>query len=716
MELDSARGILVQESRELLSAMEAGLLDIENHGMSGDAINAVFRAAHTIKGSAGLFGLENIVSFTHVMENVLDRVRSGRLTLDDDLFSLLLVSGDYMSRLIDTIENGEEGSEPDAPLRSRLLEQLNTYLPEATVKISKKEKAETDGERVSSDNWHISLRLSPDVLRSGMDPISFLRYLEKLGQIIYLETITDALPSVEEMDPETLYFGYEIAFASNASKQQIEDVFEFVREDSMISILPPHSKVEEFIALIKLLPESPKRLGEMLVASGALTEAELQRLLNKQQAAGEQKPLLGTLLVEEQVVHASVVSAALSKQQERQERKQPEQRFIKVDVDKLDALINLVGELVIAGAGARLAAREDGGARCQETSERVGDLVEDIRDTALNLRMVPIGEVFQRYPRVVRDISRELGKKIDLQVSGADTELDKSMVEKLADPLTHIVRNAIDHGIESMERRQAAGKPEIGTLRLHAYHESGSIVIEVSDDGAGLNKEKIRRKAVERGLISAEESLSDAEIYRLIFEPGFSTAEQITNLSGRGVGMDVVRKNIDSLRGDVEVESNEGQGATVRIRLPLTLAIIDGFQVMVGEHSFVLPLELVTECSDLAAASIYRHFVRLRNEPVPFIRLREWFGISGPPPIRESLIVVQYGHQRLGLAVDRLVGELQAVIKPLGALFKHRTELSGSTILGNGDVALILDVPPLVHGVLRQFAPHEANAVIPNAG
>lgn len=707
MDLDSARGALVQESRELLTAMEAGLLDIEQHGMSTDAINAVFRAAHTIKGSAGLFALDHIVSFTHVMENVLDRVRSNRLDMSGELLSLLLSTGDYLSRMIDAIDNGQDEQEPDPAERARLLQQLADFLPSenkhvATAKQPAPAVEVMEGEAFGVDSWHISLRLSPDVLRSGMDPLSFLRYLGRLGRIVYLNTITDPLPAAAEMDPETLYLGFEIEFESSADKQAIENVFEFVREESLIRILPPRSKIDDYVAHINALPEQPKMLGEILVASGALTRTELENVLAQQANASGRKPPIGTLLVEEQVVHPGVVSAALTKQQEKSDKKQHEQRFIKVDVDKLDALINLVGELVIAGAGARLAAKTDGARASEEATAIVSDLVEGIRDAALSLRMVPIGEVFQRYPRVVRDISKDLGKKIELLISGAETELDKSMVEKLADPLTHIVRNAIDHGIESVERRQAAGKPATGTLRLHAYHDSGSIAIEISDDGAGLNKDRIRQKGIERGLITADQVLSDEEIYRLVFEPGFSTAEQITNLSGRGVGMDVVRKNIDALRGEVDVESREGEGATVRIRLPLTLAIIDGFQVAVEGASFVLPLEMVKECADLVNADIYRNIVNLRGEPLPFIRLRELFLLDGAQPARESLVVVQYGGQRVGLVVDQLVGELQAVIKPLGTLFRDMRGISGTTILGNGQVALILDVPNLAHSITAQ--------------
>jgi two-component system, chemotaxis family, sensor kinase CheA len=311
--------------------------------------------------------------------------------------------------------------------------------------------------------------------------------------------------------------------------------------------------------------------------------------------------------------------------------------------------------------------------------------------------MIPIGEVFQRFPRVVRDVSQELGKRIELVITGAETELDKSMVEKLSDPLLHIVRNAMDHGIEAVEAREAAGKSPVGTLRLHAYHESGCIVIEVNDDGRGLDAKRIFDKAVERGMIAPDAVLTEAEVHQLIFAPGFSTAAAVTNLSGRGVGMDVVKRNIEQLRGDIEILSVAGQGTTMRIRLPLTLAIIDGFQVAVGESVFVIPLDLVVECADMAISTGGQHIVNLRGEPLPYVRLRELFDLpAAQAGTRESLVVVAYGQQRAGLVVDRLLGEFQAVIKPLGQLFRGLKGLSGSTILGDGSVALILDVPMLV--------------------
>lgn len=705
MNLDSARGALVQEGRELLAAMEEALLAIEDEGLTEERINAVFRAAHTIKGSAGLFGLESLVSFTHVAESLLDQVRTGELFVEGAMLSLLLTCGDYIGSLLTAVEEGSEMQEPNAVLRAHLLTQLQEYLdrthsdpgPEVEAAYAGESATEdASGESVGSRFWHLSLRLSADVLRNGMDPVSFLRYLGKLGRIVHLHTVTDQLPIGDRFDAESCYLGFELEFDSTASKQEIESVFEFVRDDCQLSILPPHSRVEEYLRLIKALPESPQRLGEILVQSGALTEAELDRVLERQRLETAPVPLLGSLLLEDQLVPQPVMTAALNKQKNSEDKRVHEQVFIKVEVGKLDQLINLVGELVIAGAATNLHALRRDMDMLEEAAQSMSVLVESIRDASLSLRMVAIGEVFQRFPRVVRDISKELGKDIQLLVTGADTELDKSMVERLADPLMHIVRNAMDHGIETAQERLANGKVASGSLRLNAYHESGSIVIEVSDDGRGLDRQRILAKALQRGLVQQDQVLSDAEVYRLIFEPGFSTAEHVTNLSGRGVGMDVVRRNIELLRGEVEVLSEFGRGTTVRIRLPLTLAIIDGFQVRVGEEHFVLPLDQVIECVDLPSQEGRHHLISLRGEPLPFLRLRELFSISGASSGRESLVVLQHGAHRAGLVVDQLVGEFQAVIKPLGMLFQKSRGLSGSTILGDGRVALILDVANLL--------------------
>jgi two-component system chemotaxis sensor kinase CheA len=396
-----------------------------------------------------------------------------------------------------------------------------------------------------------------------------------------------------------------------------------------------------------------------------------------------------------------VVQAAAVKQKTNDDRRSVESKLLKVPADRLDALIDRVGELVIAGVGTHLQISHINQPTIMESAELLLSLVEDIRDMALRLRMVAIGEVFSRFPRVVRDVSKELGKDIELRIRGAEAELDKSMVDKIGDPLMHLIRNSMDHGIESAETRLARGKPARGTVELNAYHESGSINIEVRDDGAGLDRERILRKAVESGLVSADDKLSDQDIDRLILAPGFSTAEKVTNLSGRGVGMDVVRSNIEALRGTLDIESVPGQGTTMRLCLPLTLAIIDGFHVGVGNSHFIIPLDMVVECIELPADVGVREYLEQRDEALPFIRLHELFNEPGAEHPRPRVIIVRFARQRAGLVVDRIYGKCQTVIKPLGPLFTEVPAISGSTIIGNGEVGMILDIPALIQAFKR---------------
>ena len=723
MNLDQALHTFVAEAGELLVEMEDALLRLEAEPENEERVHALFRAAHTIKGSAGLFGLDAIVAFTHGVESALDRVRNGELAVSGELVATLLPCRDHIQRLLGFIPDMEVDEDTRAAGDS-LSAQLRRFLGMPATEaagvgarppaVAEARVEASGGGIVATDNWHISLRFGRDVLRNGMDPLSFIRYLGTLGDVVSVTTLDDAMPGADEMDPESCYLGFEIDLKSDADKAAIEGVFEFVREDSVIHILPPRSMTSKFVELIRALPEDDRRLGEILVSSGAMTRSELDQGLEIQRlqveaAAGDARPL-GEILVEEKTVAAEIVETALDKQKQAKEHRTAESKLVRVQADKLDRLINLVGELVIAGAGANLLAQRQGDGALQEATALMSRLVEEIRDGALRLRMVQIGETFSRFQRVVRDTSRELGKDIELVITGAETELDKSVVEKIGDPLTHLVRNSMDHGIEPAELRAARGKPAKGRLMLNAYHDSGSIVIEVSDDGGGLNRDKILAKAIERGVVSPNQNLTDHEIYQLIFEAGFSTADQVSNLSGRGVGMDVVRRNIEALRGTVELDSVPGEGTTVRIRLPLTLAIIDGFLVGVGEAAYVVPLEMVLECVELSDEDrrdlAKRAYVNLRGEVLPFVRLRDHFEVTGAAGRRENVVVVQYGSHKAGLVVDDLMGEFQTVIKPLGKMFSRVKGISGSTILGTGAVALILDVPSLI----QQAAAREAGS------
>ena len=716
--MDELTSVFIQEGREQLQAMETGLLELEQQPDNHDVINGIFRAAHTIKGASGVIECHFIEQFMHKVENILDRLRNGEIHVSSELTGVLLRSCDHLSALMDVLESGAAAPPDEVSQRGQaLLNELaavtndkagDAASPENHALIEAEAEVEAlGGGVVNTDSWHISVRFGPHMLRGGMDPLSFLRYLASLGEILALETVPDAMPEASEMDPESCYLGFEIRLQTRSSKADIERVFDFCRDDCELRILPPNSKLAEYVKLIRELPEDDMRLGEMLVRCGALTQGELEAgLFSQQQSKAPADPTndstpptppLGEILVDNKVVHKEVVEAAVSKQAQVSEKKAVEARLIRVQADKLDQLIDLVGELVIAGASANLLAQRSGQSELFESTSILSRLVENIRDSALQLRMVQIGETFNRFNRVVRDVSKELDKEIDLIITGAETELDKSVVEKIGDPLMHLVRNSMDHGIEKADAREARGKSRRGTVQLNAYHDSGSIVIEVMDDGAGLPRDKILQKAIDKGLVQPTQQLSDQEIINLIWEPGFSTAEQVTNLSGRGVGMDVVRRNIQSLRGSCEVSSIEGEGATFTIRLPLTLAIIDGFLVGVGKSSYVIPLDMVIECIELKEESADRDFLNLRGEVLPFVRLREMFEIEGDRPIRENIVVVQYAGQKAGIVVDQLLGEFQTVIKPLSSIFRHLRGIGGSTILGTGEVALILDVQALIH-------------------
>ncbi len=610
------------------------------------------------------------------------------------MVSALLPCVDHISSLIEGIPEGRLSPDAaQAATGARLLAGLEPYLSEGSAPLPPATAEVTAG---SDAAWHLDLRFGPDCLRNGMDPLSFLRYLSSLGEITHVVTDTDRLPEAAAMDPETCYLGFAVDLTTAAPKSEIEAVFDFVREDSDIRITPAESSLDAYVKAIRAMPEND-RIGDVLITSGAVTEQEMAEALRIQQERtaklGSATPVpIGEILIEQGIVPRDIVDAALSKQRRTTEtRSSQDTRTIRVDAARLDKLIDLVGELVIAQSSTGVA-----GGGISEAQSEVMRLVDEVRHSALSLRMVPIGTTLRRFERVVRDVCMELGKEVSLVITGGDTEMDKALVERISDPLLHLVRNSLDHGIEQAAERRRHGKSPQGTLRLNAYHDAGNIVIEVTDDGHGLDRDRILAKAVERELVGPDAVLTDAEVYNLIFEPGFSTAASVSNLSGRGVGMDVVKRNVGALRGSIEVETTRGIGTTIRIRLPLTLAIIDGFLVGVGPSSFIVPLDRVTECVELPVGQLGRECMNLRGEVLPFIRLRQLFHIPGAEARRQSVVIVEQSGQRTGLVVDSLLGELQTVIKPLGVLFSRVKCVSGSTILGNGEIALILDVGPLI--------------------
>lgn len=704
MSTETIKDVFLVEARDQLDALETTLLSLERDPQDEATIHTAFRAAHTIKGSSAMADATAITAFTHNVENVLDRMREGALAVEPDLVSLLLACADHIGLLLGLFR---EDTPLDAETRlqgEHLLERLMPWLEEVSEgKTSPQASAVAGGEhagRLACGHWHISIRLGPEIFQRGVEPVGLIRYLATLGELLRVQTVHSRLPAVAEMDPELCYLDFEIDFRGDVSRATIEQAFAFLDSDSEVLILEPNAAMQDVVRTAQGLAYDPSRWLHRLADAQTLSADEHAILRNLLANANVAQSATGHKS-QHQVAseHTEVPSAQGARQSGKPVAAQPQ---LRVDADKLDRLVDLVGELVIAGAAASVMASRVGREELTESLSVVSRLIEDMREAAMQMRMVQISGTFNRFQRVVRDVSIELDKDIELKTHGGDTELDKSVVEKIGDPLMHLVRNSMDHGIESAEVRQAAGKPAKGCVTLSAQHEAGSILIEVRDDGAGLSTQKILAKAIERKLVSPSQTLTEAEIHQLIFEPGFSTAERVTELSGRGVGMDVVRRNIQALRGSVAVESRPGQGCSFLIRLPLTLAIIDGFRVGIGDAHFVIPLDMVAECIKHDGQNRSCDYLSLRGEMLPFVRLRELFGSEAPETdVAENVVVVRHAGQQVGIVVEKLYGEMQAVIKPLGVMFQGIKGLAGSTLLGGGEIAVILDIPRLIEGASR---------------
>ena len=725
MEIDENIQIFISEGEELLQEMEDSLLELEDSDTDDEVLAKIFRAAHTIKGSAGLFGFDHIIHFTHIVENILDDMRNCLIPTSSDLITVLMRSRDYIITLLDGLADDFEGDKAEEEELIHLLQAFKTGEPASAAGESPDASAQADNteeagstEHSLTDHYHISVRYGPDTLRQGFDPASIFLQLADIGEIREAVYIDQNLPILNEIDPEGCFLGWEIALKSDAKKEDINEIFQYM-DGCQLTILSPQSNFSEYQHLIDQLPEEEMALGQILLQTGSLTQDELQTVLNQQKEsadAGEpaSKNLTGDLLVENQMVQEEVVNEALNKQSKVREQKQKALTFVKVDSEKLDKLINLVGELVINGAKLDQITDSVANEELNETMESMTLALEVLREIALGLRMVPIGMTFNRYHRVIRDISKELDKKIKLEIYGADTELDKTVIEKIGDPLMHLIRNSLDHGIEMPDERVRRGKPAEGTVTLQAQHEAGYITIQIIDDGKGLDADVLLEKGIEKGIVKASDKLSKQEIFNLIFAAGFSTAKEVSNISGRGVGMDVVRRNIESLRGNVYIDSELGTGTTITIQLPLTLAIIDGFNVSIDEESYIFPLDMVHECLTLTQSQIeeasMHDYITLREEVLPIVHLKEHFDInhkqlngevvSEQRRRRNNIVVVQFANKKIGLMVDELLGEVQAVIKPLGQVFKGLSGFAGFTILGSGLVALVLDIPSLIKQVV----------------
>lgn len=695
MDINKARALFFEEAYEQCDNLEHALLDRESYPAHPDTYNLMFRTAHTIKGSAGMLGLTMLVRFAHAMENMLERLRSGEIALDEHLINLLLACNDQLRDLLQGAEHNPELQQTETQQILALLSQLQGHQTLPSQPLAMPSPAPVASQDLCP--WHLSLRFYPALYQDGFDLLAFIRYLANLGQIHLVQPVWHEWPPLQLLDPTECFLGYEIGLLSAEPRERILGTFDFVAHASLISLLTPHQD-------LALFAEQGQRLAawrdeplsaqlQRWVAAQALTEAEAASI-----ASGD-LPNAATTPAPTEPEPAPIPAP----QVQAKPQLRAEGHYIRIEAAKLDRLINRVGELVIATSATTLQARLRGDAELIESVATVNTLVEGIRDDALTLRMVPINEIFNRFPRLVHELSQQTGKEIQLQIRNADTDIDKSMVEKLTDPLMHLVRNAADHGLEDQALRLAAGKPAQGVITLNAYHDAGAVVVEVSDDGRGIDRDKILAKAHAQGMVPEGKVLGEQEVFQLLFMPGFSTATDVSDLSGRGVGLDVVKRNLEFLRGETTIESRLGMGTTFRLRLPLTLAIIDGFRIEVDHASLVIPLDMMVECIDLPLDALHSQSrqINVRGEWVPFIVLRELFALPAATE-PEFVVMVDYADNRAGIVVDRLIGEVQAVIKPLGDLFKSLRYVSGSTILGNGQPALILDVPQLIQLAWRR--------------
>lgn len=646
----------LEDMDEQLSIMESSLLDISDVNLEEidkEKINNIFRAMHTMKGNAGLFGYKVIVDFAHLAESLLEEIRNNRINITKELIELFLLINDHSKHLIQSTIKDEKLDFKQQEQHNLLLTQLNKYLnieekeEQLSVQIIEKDTS-TDVIKYS-----ISIKLEKDFFKSGMDMLSIVKYLDAIGNVLDTKLIIDEIPSFYELEPLDAYIKLNLIYETSEDKSEIVDAFEFVQEDIKLII-----NVIEEVVIKKQVDEKT----EVNIVKEATKVIEKQKPIQKKQFINN-----------------------LS---------------LKVDSTKVDKLINQMSELVIANAKILEHIKKSKNIELHEAVEDMSDILAEVRNGVMNIRMVQVSDSFSKLRRIVSEATKKSDKEISFEIIGGETELDKTVIEKISDPLVHMLRNSVDHGIESPQDRINKGKEAKGKIILKAYHDSGTIVIEISDDGAGINKDKILKKAIERKLIKNSEKLRDKEIYDLIFVPGFSTAQEISNISGRGVGMDVVKRNIEELRGIISIDSKLDIGTTIKIRLPLTLAIIDGFLIEASNSKYIIPIDSIQEClefTSIAQEEMKNNgYITLRSNILPILDVAKHFKEEELEKKRKNIVVVKFGTQRVGLKVDELFGEFQTVIKPLGRLFRNVSDISGGTLLGNGEIALILDIQKLI--------------------
>ena len=676
-----------QETEERLAEVEEAVLDIEQNPHDKEGVNRLFRAMHTIKGSGAMCGFDDIAAFTHHVENVLEKVRRGVIPVTKELTDIILASRDQIKIMLeaaygkDVVADAEHSACITVALKNLLAESWQGKTIDPPLSEDKEQ----------SRTYRIQFRPGKGIFGTGTDPAFLLAELAELGECS-LDGHKHSIPELKDFEPEQCYLYWNIILTTEKDMNIIRDVFIFV-EDSCelrIDVIGEHTDSD--------VETEHKKIGEILVERRDISSEELRNALRTQKRVGE-------ILVEHEAIDQDAVHSALIEQRHVRTISKKRQEAasvsgIRVAADKLDTLVTLVGELVITQARISQVVSSPDNTELANPVEELERLTMELRDCALNMRMIPIGISFGKFRRLVRDLSADLDKNIELITEGAETELDKTIIDRLSDPLVHLIRNSIDHGIHTPEERKDMGKPRVGKIHLSATHRGANVEIIVRDDGMGIDAELVFAQALEKGLVSEDAELSRAEIFSLLFTPGFSTAKEVSDISGRGVGLDVVRREIDSLGGTIRISSEVGRGTAFVLSMPLTLAIIDGLLVGVGPERFVLPLSMIEECAELTPEQIAktrgRNMTPIRGELIPFIRLRDIFTMSGTNPSIEQIVIVKVDNLRVGIVADEIVGNLQTVIKPLDRLYRDAEGISGATIMGDGTVALIADISELI--------------------
>ncbi len=682
--MDVHRQAFIEEAVELLAELEKSLLELEDNPTDKEIIAKIFRALHTIKGSSGMFGYDEITMFTHDIESVYDNIRNGEILVSKQIIDLTLKASDQISIML---FKDEKSINVDESITKEILTSFRAILNnfKKTKSIEKEITPENKSVPVEKEKkpakiFYIIFKPEKDIFLTGTNPISLISEIIDLGEIFVQSKFNDAV-TLKDLDPEKCYFEWKILIKTSKGIDSIKDIFIFIEDQCILEV----NECDKNNILIN--PERFNEFGEYFNKNSFNENFNIETAITSFSSV-------------QHIEKHFEPEKHITKSVQDSHHEQDKVSSIRVSSEKLDELVNLVGELVTIQARLTQISISSNDPVMLSVSEEVERLTWSLRDSALNIRMLPIGTTFSKFTRLVRDLSKELNKEINLTIEGAETELDKTVIEKLNDPLVHIIRNSIDHGIESPEQREKSGKNRVGEVHLSATQSGGNVLIKIKDDGAGLDKEAIRQKAISSGIIAETTELTEAELYSLIFAPGFSTAKRVTNVSGRGVGMDVVKRAIDSLRGNIEVSSKKAIGTTITLKLPLTLAIIDGLLVKIAEDNYVLPLSSVEECIELSSSDIEnahgRHIVNIRGEIVPYLNLRERFSIEGEKPDIEQVVIASFNSTRVGFVVDKVVGQHQTVLKTLGKVYKNIEGISGATILGDGTVALILDIGKLV--------------------